>query len=291
MPTYQVTTRNRAGIERVHPYTVDEALEPGDVIRASGRDWLIERVESERAFAEPARYRIRLRHSDSREEIGATRRYRSDAPRLGHAFSTIEDGVPASWAVAEESLAFDDDGAPYLDLVAERDFAEVESLPNHELEHAQDAREADLPEAATATLARAVQLGFAIELVALEPGEEPDWAEADAYIDALVIEEIGDDLFELCGVDPAHDPRETWLDTVTQRLSEDARAFRADIEGEHDEIEEWEFRDGRIFASVGTTEDEADPNKGHGWMCRLVDAGVLAAAGFTRVRKPELDAV
>jgi hypothetical protein len=35
-------------------------------------------------------------------------------------------------------------------------------------------------------------------------------------------------------------------------------------------------------------DDEADPDKGHGWMCRLVDSGVLAAAGFERVRKNEL---
>jgi hypothetical protein len=71
-------------------------------------------------------------------------------------------------------------------------------------------------------------------------------------------------------------------------LREDLRAFREDIEGEHREIEEWEFLDGRVFASVGTTEDEADPDKGHGWMCRLLDAEVLGAAGFSRVRKAEL---
>src|SRR6266536_169115 len=28
-----------------------------------------------------------------------------------------------------------------------------------------------------------------------------------------------------------------------------------------------------LFASVGHEADEADPDKGHGWMCRLVDAG------------------
>jgi hypothetical protein len=28
---------------------------------------------------------------------------------------------------------------------------------------------------------------------------------------------------------------------------------------------------------------------GHGWMCRLVDAEVLGAAGFERVRKAELE--
>jgi hypothetical protein len=290
--TYTVVTRNRAGKERTHPYTVDDALEPGAVIRADGRDWLIERIEGDRAFAQPARYRIRLRHPDGREELGAMRRYRPDAPQLGHAFSTIEDGAPASWEVVDVRLAVAEDGAPYLDLVAERDYLEADEapeLPNHELEHALAARGAGLPDAAVATLTRAEQQGLAVELVALDAGEEPDWAEADAYLDALVIEEVEDDLFELCGVDLEGDPRETWLDTVKERLREDARSFRADIEGEHKEIEEWDFLDGRIFASVGTTEDEGDPYKGHGWMCRLVDAGGLAAAGFARVRKPELD--
>jgi hypothetical protein len=71
-------------------------------------------------------------------------------------------------------------------------------------------------------------------------------------------------------------------------LLSDLERFRADIEGDHDEIEEWDFRGGRIFASVGSPDDKADPDKGHGWMCRLVDSGVLAAAGFERVRKTEL---
>ena len=68
----------------------------------------------------------------------------------------------------------------------------------------------------------------------------------------------------------------------------DLERFRADIEGDHDQIEEWDFRDGRVFASVGSEEDEANPDSGHGWMCRLVDASVLGAAGFRRVRKTEL---
>jgi hypothetical protein len=289
--TYNVVTRSRSGTERVHPYTAD-ALEPGAVIRVDGRDWLIERIEGDRAFAQPARYRIRVRHPDGREEIGAMRRYRPDAPQLGHAFSTVEDGAPASWEVVDVQLAVAEDGAPYLDLVAERDYLEADEapdLPVHELEHALAARGAGLPDAAVATLSRAEQQGLAVELVALEPGEEPDWAEADVYIDSLIIEEVEDDLFELCGVDLERDPRETWLDTVKERLREDLGSFRADVEGEHTEIEEWDFLDGRVFASVGTTEDEAAPYKGHGWMCRLVDAGALAAAGFARVRKPELD--
>ena len=62
------------------------------------------------------------------------------------------------------------------------------------------------------------------------------------------------------------------------------------MEENRDEIEEWSFRDGRIFASVGNLDDESDPNSGHGWMCRLVDSEALGAAGFERVRKAELAA-
>ena len=104
-----------------------------------------------------------------------------------------------------------------------------------------------------------------------------------------MLEEIEDDLLELCGVDPDKDPRGTWLETVKSRLRWDLAQFRADVERDEDQIEQWSFRDGRIFASIGSPDDEADPLSGHGWMCRLVDAGVLTAAGFERVRKSELD--
>src|SRR5439155_400062 len=83
--------------------------------------------------------------------------------------------------------------------------------------------------------------------VALDPGEEPDWSESLRYIDSLILEQIEDDLFEQCGVDVDNDRRETWLDTVKERLRSDLEAFRRDVEGDHDEIEEWDFRGGRIF--------------------------------------------
>jgi hypothetical protein len=286
---YQLVHVNRSGKELAHPYTSEDALTPGDVVRAEGRDWLVERVDDGRAHLKPARYRLRLRHPDGREELGAFRRYRPDAPRVGHTFSTIEDGQPVSWQVADERLARDDQGEPYLDLTAERDYGEDEEppgLPEHELEHAA-AREEDR-EAAEATFARADEAGLFVELVALEPGEAPDWDEAARYIDALILEEIEDDLLEQCGVHPDRDPRDTWLDRVKERLRSDLERFRADIEGDHDRIEEWDFRDGRIFAAVGSFEDEADPDSGHGWMTRLVDVSALAAAGFARVRKAEL---
>jgi hypothetical protein len=292
---HEVVTRRRIGKERVHEFASEDPLAPGDVVRLDGRFWLIASIEPAedgpaRALAEPARYRLRLRHPDEREELGAFRRFRPDAPRLGHAFTTIEDDRPISWAVVDEQLGRDEDGGAYLDLAAERDYEEVEALPNHELEHTLAVRqEEELPATAVAAFSRAEQAGLSIELVALEPGEEPDWEDAERFIDALVIEEVEDDLIELCGVDPDTDPKETWLETVKRRLRSDLAHFRADVEDDFEQIEQWSFRDGSIFASIGSPDDEADPLSGHGWMCRLADAEVLGAAGFERVRKAELE--
>jgi hypothetical protein len=290
--TYELVTIARGGKQRVSTYASDEELQAGDVVRFKGRDWLVERIEDSdppRAIGKLARYRLRLAHPDGREEVGAFRRYRPDGPRLGHGFTTLEDRQPISWEVTDEMLAFDDDDEPYLDLIARRDFAEAEGdLPNHELEHLLAWEQAGFPEGAVALLRDAESSGLSVELVALEAGEAPDWAAAERYIDALIFEEIEDDLFELCGVHPDNDLRDTWLSTVKERLHEDRQNFRSDIEGERDEIEEWEYRDGRVFTSVGREEDEADPLKGHGWMCRLLDASALGTAGFERVRKAEI---
>jgi hypothetical protein len=291
MPTtYELVHSTRSGSERVLPYTSQDALELGSIVRVEGRDWLVDGVDGTRATLKPARYRLRLRHPDGREELGAMRRYRSDAPRVGHTFSTVEDGAPASWQVVDQRLARDEQGEPYLELTAERDYSEQEdspTLPEHELEHA-FAREDDSSDAA-ATLARADEAGQYAELMALEPGEAPDWAEAEAFLESLELEEVHDDLLVRSGVDPNRDPQESWLGIVKERLSNDLEQYRADIDGDHDQIEEWDFRDGRVFAAIGSYDDEANPESGHGWMTRLYDAGVLQAAGFSRVRKAELD--
>jgi len=290
---YTVVTQRRTGQERRHEFASETALQPGDVLRLDGRYWLVTEIDADaRAMAEPARYRLRLRHPDGRVEIGGFRRFRPDAPRIGHSFTTLEDGQPVSWEVVDQQLESDAQGEPYLDFLAERDFAEVEEFPNHELEHALARRgEEELPESVRALFDRATQMGLSIELVALEPGEEPDWDAAERFIDALVIEELPDDLIELCGIDADNDPKDTWLETVKRRLLSDLSHFRADIEGEHAQIEQWSFRDGLIFASTGSRDDEADALSGHGWMCRLLDAEVLGAAGFERVRKAELEPV
>jgi hypothetical protein len=290
MPSYELVHITHSGAQRVHPFTSEEPLEEGSLVHSEGRDWLVDGVDGTRLSLKPARYRLTLRHPDGREEAGALRRYRPDAPRVGHTFSTLEDGAPASWQVADERLARDEQGEPFLELTAERDYSEQEdapTLPEHELEHA-FARDED-SSAAAATLARADESGLYVELVALEPGEAPDWAEAQQFLDALELEEIHDDLLVRCGVDPNRDSQESWLGIVKERLQADLEQLRADIDGDHDEIEEWDFRDGRVFAAIGSYDDEASPESGHGWMTRLYDAGVLEAAGFRRVRKAELD--
>ena len=106
---YEVKVQKRGGREHAREYASEEPLEPGDVIRLEGRYWLIQDVEEAgegapaEALAKPARYRLRLRHPDGREEVGGFRRFRPDAPKLGHAFTTREDGQPVSWEVNERA--------------------------------------------------------------------------------------------------------------------------------------------------------------------------------------------
>jgi hypothetical protein len=290
---YEVVTVNRAGIERVHPFVSESELAPGSVTTLDGRDWLVDAVEegdTVRVVAKPARYRLRLRHPDTREEMGVFRRVRPDGPRLGHSFTTIEDGAPVSWSVVDEDFGHDEQGEPFLDLVAERDYGEVDGdLPDHELEHALAAGSDEVPEVARERIDEATRSGLSLELVALEPEEAPDWEEARVYIETLSLDTIEDDLLEMCGVDTRRDAESMWLETVKARLGDDLDRFSADVEGDHDEIEEWDFQRGRVFAAMGAPDDEADPDSGYGWMCRLVDAGALGAAGFARVRSPELE--
>jgi hypothetical protein len=284
--SYVIVTRSRGSRELERRYTSEDALVPGSIVLLGGRYLLVERVEQARVYATPARYRLALRHPDGREEVGSFRRFRLDAPRVGHQLTTLENGSPISWQVLEERLAYDEEGEPFLESIAERDYAEAESLPDHQLEHAMERDEED--GAAAAALTRAEAAGLAIELVGLEAGEAPDWDEAERYVDALILDEIEDDLLEMCGVNPGRDPEETWLDVVKSRLRDDLQSFRADVEGDHDEVEEWDFHGGRVFAAVGRFDDESNPLSGYGWMCRLVDAEALAAAGFQRVRKAAL---
>ena len=284
--SYKIITHDRTGKERVRSFTSTDALAPGTVVLLGGRYTLVERVEQERVWARPARYRLTLRHPDGRKEEGAFRRFRPDAPAVGHQLTTFENGAPISWAVVEQHLAHDAGSCPFLDSIAERDYAEAESLPDHELEHTLERDHDDDTAAAAATLSRATEAGLAIELVGLEAGQAPDLEEASSYLESLILEELEDDLIEQCGVNPGRDRQATWLGIVKRRLRNDVDSFRADIEGRHEEIERWVFHGARIFATVGRFDDDLNPSSGFGWMCRLVDSGVLLAGGFFRVRKP-----
>lgn len=285
--TYEIVTHDRTGRERVHPYTSEDALAPGSVVLIGGRYRLVERIEQARVQTQSARYRLTLRYPDGRQEAGAFRRFRSDAPVRGHQLTTLEDGAPISWVVVEERLAHDAAGESFLELIAERDYSEAESLPDHQLEHTLD-QDRDDTNPAAAALMRAELAGLAMELVGLEAGQAADWNGAETYLDSLILEEIEDDLFEQCGVDTRRDPHETWLETVKERLHDDLDSFRTGVEASHREIEEWDFRGGKIFAAVGRIDDDSNPFSAYGWICRLVDAGVLQAGGFKRVRKPLL---
>jgi len=285
--SYRLVTHDRTGREHARPYTSQEPLAPGSVVLLGGRYWLVERVDDAAVQARSARYRLTLRHPDGHEEAGAFRRFRADAPTVGHQLATYENGEPVSWAVVEQRLARDDAGEPFLESIAERDHSEVESLPDHQLEHALE-QDRDGAVAILLELVRATRAGMAVELVALEAGRAPDWQEASRYLESLILEELEDDLIEQCGVDTRRDPQERWLDTVKRRLRDDLDSFRTDAEGLHDEIEEWDFQGRRIFAAIGSFDDDSNPVSGYGWMCRLVDAGVLQAASFYRARKPLL---
>jgi hypothetical protein len=288
---YEVIRRSPGGGERSLRYVSERQLAEGDVVELGGSSWIVSQVEetgegTPRVLAEPARYRLVLRHEDGSEEPGAFRRARPGGPQIGHGFTTFDGRAPLSWQVVEQRVVRDDASRPYVEYVAERDYGEAEEIPNHELEHLADA--AELREAAQARVARAPEPGWRMELVALDPGAEPDWKEAQRFVRSLVLEEVAEHLLELCGVDLDADPRDTWLPKAKERLLSDLRLFQADIEGAHEEIEEWDSGGARIFASVGTWDDEGAPDRGHGWMCRLVDSSALGAAGFHRTRKPEL---
>src|SRR3954468_17384394 len=203
--SYEIVTHDRAGRERVHPYAGENALAPGSVVLLGGRYWLVVQVERQRVQAHLARYRLALQHPDGRRETGAFRRFRADAPSQGHQLITFEKGVPISWAVVDQRLACDDAGEPFLESIAERDYAEAESLPDHELEHTLERENDDDTAAAAATLSRAAEAGLAIELVGLEAGQAPDWDEASSYLESLILEELEDDLIEQCGVNPGRD--------------------------------------------------------------------------------------
>jgi hypothetical protein len=294
MGDYNVILPSRHGNAQAHRHRLSTAndLRVGDVVRVTGGRWIVDELREaggeREARLEPARFRVVLLQPDGREEAGAVRRLRDDSLGVGHAFTTADETGThrLRWDVVADRFVRDEGGRPLIEFVAEHGLHGRERVPDHELEH-RFAQQGDLAEA-RAALEFATAAGLAVELVELEPDRDPDWDEARALLEALVIEEVGEDLLERCGIKPERDLPETWIDLVRLRLRADLTSFRGDVEGPHRQIHEWHIGPRRVFASIGTWESEADPDSGHGWLCRLVDGDVLGAAGFVRLREIEL---
>ena len=200
MSTYDVVVVHRTGKEHVHRYTTEEPLEPGDVVRLEGRHWLSSasrataRRRSPRAIGCGFAIRTAARTSGRSAASDPTRRgsaTRSPPSRTG-ARSAGRSSTAAGPRRERRAVPRPRRGAR---LRRRRSDA---ARPRARA-HARPRSEDELPEGAEATLARAADEGLSVELVALEPGEEPDWEAAERFIDALVLEEIEDDLIEQCG--------------------------------------------------------------------------------------------
>jgi hypothetical protein len=166
-------------------------------VRLEGRYWLIESVEPDgKSSRGGGREAGALSpHASASRRTGGDGSVPALPPRRAQARALVLDPrerPSGHWEVVDLRPARDEWSEIYLELIAERDFAELDELPDHELEHALARRgEEELPEGAAATLERAQQAGLSIELVALDPGDEPDWDEAERSIDALVLQSGG----------------------------------------------------------------------------------------------------
>ena len=139
-------------------------------------------------------------------------------------------------------------------------------------------RRDELPPSAGRVSTRAEQTGLAIELVALDARRVAGRDEAVRYIEALGSRRSRTTCSSFAGCVPARTQRHLARhrqDPAVARISRSSasrRQARRTIRSRSGS-----FRDGRIFASIGSQDDESAPDRGHGWMCRLVDAGVLTA--------------
>jgi len=120
----------------------------------------------------------------------------------------------------------------------------------------ESATKASLSGAETANRASRRERADGSKLVALDPGEEPDWPASKSlalHSTHSSFEEIEDDLFVAVRRRRRHDGgRRRWLGNREGAPAvADLEAFATDVEGDHDEIEEWEFR---VVASSSRSE-------------------------------------
>src|SRR4051812_6206127 len=106
--SYTLVIHDRADKTHSHPYTSSEPLVKGAVVLFGTRYWLVYEVSGTIVEARAARYRLSLRHPDGDTDIGAVRRFRSDAPIVGHRLATVEEHKPVSWVVMQAVFSRDD---------------------------------------------------------------------------------------------------------------------------------------------------------------------------------------
>ena len=233
--------RRRRGVERA-------AAKPGalsTLARPSGRPPRGGRVPSLRPGFAPARSRLHDRRSTAQ---------------------------PISWAVVDERFARDDDGEPSSSSWRSATSPRTRGIvPDHELEHTLARRaEEELPEEATSLLDRADRLGQSVELVALEPGEAPDW---DAGPSASSTRSSSRRSRTTCWSSAVS----TRTPTRARRGSPRCRTGFARTSGSSAPTSRTISTRSRSGTSAAvecsrrsvTLGRQSDPGSGYGWMCRL----------------------
>ena len=185
--TYEVVTSISREKERVRRYSSDDPLAPGErapdgwplLARSRASKGREARPGLPRVLAKPARYRLRLRHPDGHEELGAMRRLRSGSPDgwVTHSRRSRKDSRSAGrWSTS--SLSATSAASRFSTYVAERDYAEAEgSSPTMSSSTRSTVRRrGGCRRTPTRRSQRLPREGLDVELVALDPGEEPDWA-------------------------------------------------------------------------------------------------------------------
>ncbi len=207
---YELVHTSRTGTERVHPFATDEPLEPGSFVRYEGRYWLIERLDGSRAIAKPGRYRLELRHPRrprrGRRLPPLPARRAGDRPHVHHCRGRTAGELGGARTGGSLTTSRTSRTSSSSRTATTRSSTRTSPTTSSST-RSPAARSSELPASVEEAFARAEREGLSAELVALDPGEEPDWTEAASSIDALILEEIEDDLIEQCGVDPRTDPR------------------------------------------------------------------------------------
>ena len=233
-----------------------------------GRDWLVDAVEegdTARVVAKPARYRLRLRHPDGREELGAFRRMRA--------------GQPATRPLVHDARGR---GSRQLGASSRRRSPTTSrtSRSSTSSPSATTARpRATCPTTSSSTRSPASADGSGRRQGVDRRGDALRACRSSSPRSSRTRRRTGRRLAATsrpsvstrsrttcssCAASTRGDDSEgTWLETVQARLRDDLESFSADVEGDHDEIEEWDFhRRPRLRLRGLGPDDEVRPRQG-----------------------------